>query len=53
MNPNIKAATSEQGIVLAATKLGVPVLRRVAEPGRCDLALDVTGRLWRAQPAAS
>jgi hypothetical protein len=27
----------------------VPVLKPVAEHGRCDLALDVAGRLWRVQ----
>jgi antitoxin (DNA-binding transcriptional repressor) of toxin-antitoxin stability system len=47
--PNLKGAVAEQAIVLAAMKLGVPVLAPVAEHGRADLALDVGGRLWRVQ----
>ena len=46
---NSKGAVAEIAILLAATKLGVPVLRPVAEHGRADLALDVGGRLWRVQ----
>lgn len=46
---NTKGAVAEQAIVLAATKLNVPVLRPVADHGRADLALDVGGRLWRVQ----
>jgi hypothetical protein len=46
---NTKGAVAEQAIVLAATKLNIPVLRPVAEHGRADLALDVGGRLWRVQ----
>ena len=46
---NTKGAVAEQAIVLAATKLTVPVLRPVADHGRADLALDVGGRLWRVQ----
>src|SRR5581483_5308992 len=46
---NIKGAVAEQAIVLAATKLGVPVLRPVSEHGRSDLAFDIGGRLWRVQ----
>jgi hypothetical protein len=49
MNSNVKGAVAEQAIVLAATKLGVPVLRPVSEHGRCDLALDIADRLWRVQ----
>jgi hypothetical protein len=48
-SPNVKGAVAEQAIVLAATKLQVPVLRPVAEHGRCDLALDIGDRLWRVQ----
>ncbi len=48
-NSNIKGAVAEQAIVLAATKLGVPVLRPVSEHGRSDLAFDIGGRLWRVQ----
>ncbi|HEY2435621.1 MAG TPA: group I intron-associated PD-(D/E)XK endonuclease, partial [Solirubrobacteraceae bacterium] len=40
---------AEQAIVLAATKLNVPVLRPVADHGRADLALDIGGHLWRVQ----
>ena len=46
---NVKGAVAEQAIVLAATKLNVPVLRPVGEHGRVDLALDIGGRLWRVQ----
>ncbi len=35
--------------MLAATKLGVPVLRPVAEHGRTDLALEIGGDLFRVQ----
>jgi antitoxin (DNA-binding transcriptional repressor) of toxin-antitoxin stability system len=49
MTSNVKGAIAEQAIVLAATKLGVPVLRPVAEHGRTDLALDIAGQLWRVQ----
>ena len=46
---NIKGAVAEQAIVLAATKLNVPVLRPVGEHGRADLALDIGRHLWRVQ----
>jgi prevent-host-death family protein len=46
---NRKGAVAEIEIVLAAMKLGVPVLRPVAEHGRADLALDIGGKLWRVQ----
>ncbi len=49
MNSNVKGAIAEQAIVLAATKLGVPVLRPVAEHGRTDLALEIGGDLLRVQ----
>jgi prevent-host-death family protein len=49
MNSNVKGAAAEQAIVLAATKLGVPVLRPVAEHGRTDLALEIGGDLFRVQ----
>ena len=48
-SPNVKGAVAEQAIVLAAMRLGVPVLRPVAEHGRCDLALDIGGKLFRVQ----
>src|SRR5205807_7283286 len=47
--PNVKGAVAEQAIVLAATKLRIPVWRPVAEHGRCDLVLDIGERLWRVQ----
>ena len=49
MNSNDKGAIAEQAIVFAAMKLGVPVLRPVAEHGRTDLALDIGGDLLRVQ----
>lgn len=49
MNSNVKGAVAEQAIVLAATKLGVPVLRPVADHGRTDLALEIGGDLFRVQ----
>jgi PD-(D/E)XK endonuclease len=49
LDSNSKGAVAEQAIVLEAFKLGVPVLRPLAEHGRCDLALDLGGRLWRVQ----
>ena len=49
MNSNIKGAIAEQAIVVAAMKLGVPVLRPIAEHGRTDLAFDICGRLLRVQ----
>jgi hypothetical protein len=48
-DPNVKGAVAEQAIVLAATELGVPVLRPVSEHGRTDLALEIGERLWRVQ----
>jgi hypothetical protein len=49
MNSNVRGAVAEQAIVLAATKLGVSVLRPVAEHGRTDLALDIGDVLFRVQ----
>ncbi len=49
VNSNVKGAIAEQAIVLAATKLGVPVWRPVAEHGRTDLVLDLGFNLWRVQ----
>jgi prevent-host-death family protein len=49
MNPNVKGAVAEQAIVLAATKLRVPVWRPVAEHGRADLLLEIAGYLLRVQ----
>ena len=49
MDSNLKGAIAEQAIVLAATRLRIPVLRPVNEHGRTDLALDIAGALWRVQ----
>lgn len=49
MNSNVKGAGAEQAIVLAATKLGIPVLRPAAEHGRTDLGLEIGGDLFRVQ----
>jgi len=49
MNSNVKGNIAEQAIVLAATKLGVPVLRPVGEHGRVDLGLEIAGQLYRVQ----
>jgi antitoxin (DNA-binding transcriptional repressor) of toxin-antitoxin stability system len=49
MNPNVKGAVAEQAIVLAATKLRVPVWRPVAEHGRADRLLEIAGYLLRVQ----
>jgi hypothetical protein len=49
MDSNTKGAVAEVAVMLAATKLGVPVLRPVAEHGRTDLALEIGGELWRVQ----
>jgi antitoxin (DNA-binding transcriptional repressor) of toxin-antitoxin stability system len=49
MNSNAKGAIAEQAIVLAATKLRVPVWRPVSAHGRADLLLDIRGELLRVQ----
>jgi prevent-host-death family protein len=49
MDSNVKGAVAEQAVVLAATKLRIPVLRPVNEHGRTDLALDIGGVLYRVQ----
>ena len=46
---NLKGAIAEAEVTAAATRLGIPVLRPVAEHGRYDLALDVGTRLLRVQ----
>ena len=43
MNSNVKGAVAEQAIVLAATKLRIPVWPPVAEHGRADLVLEIGG----------
>ena len=49
MNSNLKGAVAEQAIVLAATKLRVPVWRPVNEHGRADLVLEIGRQLFRVQ----
>jgi prevent-host-death family protein len=49
MDSNVKGAVAEQAIVLAATKLRVPVWEPVNEHGRADLVLEIGGRLFRVQ----
>lgn len=45
----MKGAIAEQELQLAATRLGIPVLKPVAEHGRCDLGLEIGDRIWRVQ----
>ncbi len=49
MNSNVKGAVAEQAIVLAATRLRVPVWRPVSEHGRADLLLEIGGEFMRVQ----
>ena len=48
-SPNVKGAVAELEIELAATRLGIPVLKPVAEHGRYDIGLEIGGRLFRVQ----
>jgi antitoxin (DNA-binding transcriptional repressor) of toxin-antitoxin stability system len=48
-SPNVKGAVAELEIELAATRLGIPVLKPVAEHGRYDLGLEIGDRLFRVQ----
>ncbi len=49
LTTNQKGAIAETAIAAAATKLGVSVLRPIAEHGRYDLAFEVGSRLLRVQ----
>src|SRR5437868_4438263 len=49
MNPSQQGAIAELAIALEATKLGIFVLRPVAEGGRYDLVFDLGERLLRVQ----
>ena len=49
MTPNEKGAIAEIAIAAAATKLGVRVLRPLADGGRYDLVFDLAGRLLKVQ----
>ena len=48
LDSNAKGLVAELEIELAAVRLGIPVLRP-QEHARCDLALDIAGRIWRVQ----
>ena len=49
MNPSQQGAIAEAAIALEATKIGILVLRPIAEGGRYDLAFDLGERLLRVQ----
>lgn len=48
-SPNVKGAVAELEIELAATRLGIPVLKPVAEHGRFDMAFEIGRRIYRVQ----
>ena len=48
-SPNVKGAIAELAIELAATKLGIPVLKPVAEHGRYDMGFEIGTRILRVQ----
>jgi prevent-host-death family protein len=49
MNTNRKGAIAELKIAAAATELGIPVLRPMAEHGRYDLGFEIGDRILRVQ----
>jgi prevent-host-death family protein len=49
LSTNTKGAIAEQAIMLAATKLHVPVWRPTSEHGRADLMFELGDRVWRVQ----
>ena len=49
MTSNRKGAIAEAAIALEAIRLGIPVLKPVAEHGRYDLGFEVGGRVLRVQ----
>jgi prevent-host-death family protein len=49
MDSNRKGAIAEAAIALEAIKLGVPVLRPMAEHGRYDLGFEIGHRILRVQ----
>lgn len=53
MNPNRRGAIAEAAIAHAAAICGVPVFKPLAEHGRCDLVIEVAGRLFRVQCKAA
>ena len=48
-SPNVKGAVAELAIELAATQLGIPVLKPVAEHGRFDMGFEIGDRIYRVQ----
>jgi prevent-host-death family protein len=49
MDTNRKGAIAEAEIALAAIRLGIPVLKPLAEHGRYDLGFELAGRILRVQ----
>lgn len=49
LTTNRKGAIAEAEIALAATRLGIPVLKPVAEHGRFDMAFEIGPALLRVQ----
>jgi prevent-host-death family protein len=49
MDTNRKGAIAEAAIALEAIKLGIPVLKPIAEHGRYDLGFEIGGRILRVQ----
>ncbi len=49
MDTNRKGAIAEAAIALEAIKLGIPVLRPMAEHGRYDLGFEIGDRILRVQ----
>lgn len=49
LTTNRKGAIAETKIAAAATELGIPVLRPIAEHGRYDLAFEIGSRILRVQ----
>ena len=49
MTTDQKGAIAEAAVVFEATKLGIPVLRPLAEGLRYDLVFELEGRLIRVQ----
>jgi prevent-host-death family protein len=49
MDSNRKGAIAEAAIALEATRLGIPVLKPVAEHGRYDLGFELSRRILRVQ----
>jgi PD-(D/E)XK endonuclease len=49
MTSNRKGAIAELKIAAAATELGIPVLKPMAEHGRYDLAFEIGDRILRVQ----